>query len=106
MNHLLIADLDPRRIGVGVQGRLHGQAGAGVGGADQLDDGFIARQRLTAPVLGDGGEQPMLDLVPFAGARREMAHRDRQAGLIGPALEFPFPQVVAGALLPPLRRAR
>ena len=43
----------------------------------------------------------MLDFVPFAGARREMADSDRQAALIGPTLQFPFPQVVTRAVAPP-----
>ncbi len=43
----------------------------------------------------------MLDLVPLAGARRKVTHLDRQAALIGPALQFPFPPVVARAVAPP-----
>ena len=42
-------------------------------------DGLVADQRMAAPVLGDEAEQPMLDLVPLAGARREMA--DLQASV-------------------------
>ena len=99
--HLLVANLDPGGIGASIQGRLHGQAGAGMGGADPLHHRFIRRQGLPAPVLGDGGEPPMFDFVPFAGARREVANGDRQAGLVGPTLQFPFPPVVAGAVATP-----
>lgn len=56
VTHLVVADLDPGGIGVLIQSRLYGQSGAGVGGPDQLDDGFIAHQRLTAPILGNGGK--------------------------------------------------
>ena len=63
MRHLVVTDLDPGGIGVPIQAGLHGQAGAGVRGADQLDHGFIAHQRLAAPILGDGGKQTMLDFM-------------------------------------------
>ena len=34
----------------------------------------------------------MLYLVPFARARREMADRQSQPGLVGQSLQLPFPQ--------------
>ena len=34
----------------------------------------------------------MLDAIPLAGARRQVADADRQTGLIGEALQFAFPQ--------------
>ena len=40
-------------------------------GGDQVDDRRKLGERFAAPVDGDEGEQPMLDLVPLAGARRE-----------------------------------
>jgi hypothetical protein len=45
----------------------------------------------TAPVHGDEGEQTVLDLVPLAGAWRQVSQCDLQAGLIGEALEFASP---------------
>ena len=57
MRHLVVTNLDPGRIGVLIQPGLHSQAGAGVRGADQLDHGFVAHQRLPTPILGDGGKQ-------------------------------------------------
>ena len=47
---------------------MDGEAGAGRGRADQLDDHGMREQRLAAPVLRDEGEQAMLDAVPFAGS--------------------------------------
>ena len=38
------------------------------------------------------GEQPVFDLVPLAGARRQVAHGDPQSGGGGEAGEFGFPQ--------------
>ena len=43
----------------------------------------MAPEWLAAPVLADKGEEPMLDLVPFAGARRKVAHREVETGLVG-----------------------
>ena len=65
--HLGIGDLDALGIAVGVDVAGDGEAGIGRGGADQLDDDLMADERLAAPVLGDVGEQAMLDPVPFAG---------------------------------------
>ena len=44
-----------------------------------------------APVLGDVTEQPMLDLVPLAGPRREVTDAYAEVALIGELLEFQFP---------------
>jgi len=61
-------DLDALGIFVLVELCAHLQAGVRGGGGDELDDGAIAAQRLAAPVDRDEREQPVLDLVPFAGA--------------------------------------
>jgi len=60
-------DLDALGIFVLVELCAHLQAGVR-GGGDELDDRAIAAQRLAAPVDRDEREQPVLDLVPFAGA--------------------------------------
>jgi hypothetical protein len=62
--HLGIGHLDAFRVGAAVEAALDGEAGAGGGAGDQLDDHLVGQQRLAAPVLGDEGEQPMLDPVP------------------------------------------
>lgn len=43
---------------------------------DQVHHGGIVGQRLPSPVRADEREEPMLNLVPFAGTRRKMADRD------------------------------
>ena len=40
------------------------------GCGDELDNCAVAAERLAPPVYRDEREQPVLDLVPFAGARR------------------------------------
>lgn len=89
--HLGVADLDAGRIGAGIDLALHLETGFGRGGGDQLDDGLVADERSTAPVLGDEREQAMLDPVLFAGAGREVADRDGDAEFVGQGLQLALP---------------
>ena len=50
--------------------------------ADQINDGLETTRRLAAPVLSDVTEQTMLNLVPLAGPRREVADPNLQFGLV------------------------
>ena len=86
-----IADLDAGFVGVLVERSLHAQALVGSDAADQVDHHLSAQQRSASPVVGDVAEHPMLDLVPFAGAWRKMAHVDNQTSFIGELLQFHFP---------------
>lgn len=58
-------------------------------------DHLVARQWSAAPVLGDMGEQPVLHLVPLAGARRKMVDGNGQADFVGEALQFDLPKARA-----------
>src|SRR3954471_12256947 len=60
----------------------------------------MADQRLAAPVLPDEREKAMLDLVPLARPRREVAYRDLQPRLIRQPLEFHLPEAHARAIAP------
>jgi hypothetical protein len=93
--HFVISDFDACRIGVGVDLGSHLQACIGGRGGDQLDDGLVADEWLAAPILCDEREQAMLDLVPFAGARRQMADRDRNAEFVGQVLQLALPKADA-----------
>ena len=66
--------------------------------ADQLHDSFERFKRLPLPVACDVTEEPMFDLVPLAGSRREMADLDDQTCCVCEPLEFRFPQPVAVAV--------
>ena len=58
----------------------------------------MAYQRLAPPVLGDMTEHPVLNLVPFAGAGREVGHRDTQPERIRQLLQLEFPPSAAAAV--------
>jgi hypothetical protein len=98
--HLCIRHLATGWVGIGVELALHSQSGLGCGRRDQLKDDGVALQWFATPVLTDPGKEAMLDFVPFARTRRQMADHDRQASLIGKLLEFPFPQAHARAIAP------
>src|SRR4051794_4529803 len=96
--HLLVWDLDTFGVGGFVGFGVDAESGAGGGGADGLDDHFVAGQRPPAPVHGDVEEQPVLDLVPLRGTRWEVADGDRQAGAGGQRGQLGLPQPGAGAV--------
>src|SRR5260370_18623198 len=73
---LFIRYLTSSGIARGVELTLYRESGLRRGRRDQLQDHRVALARLAAPVLADPGEETMLDLVPFARARRQVAHRD------------------------------
>src|ERR1700690_3288499 len=93
--HLGIRHLPTGWVGSGVELALDRESGLGGGRRDQLEDDRVALEGFAAPVLTDPGKQTMLDFVPFAGPRRQMADHDRQARRISELLEFPFPQAHA-----------
>jgi hypothetical protein len=93
-----IADFDAFGIAALVDVASDGEAGFGGSGADQLDDDVVADERFGAPVLGDVGKEAVLDAVPFAGAGWQMGDGYNQAGLVGKALQFTFPEADAGTV--------
>src|SRR5512132_3056500 len=95
--HVPVGDLDAGGVGGGVQVGADGQTGVGGGRGDRFDDDFVAGQGPAAPVHGDEREQPVLDLVPLAGARGQVADGDGQAGAGGQGGQFglPLPGAVA-----------
>lgn len=59
---------------------------------NQFDNGLKRRERLPTPIDGNVRKEPMLDLVPFAGGRRQVANSDCEAGLIGKSLQLVLPE--------------
>src|SRR3981189_2373675 len=58
------------------------------------------RRGFAAPVDADEREKPVLDLVPLAGSRRQVAHRDRTLSVVSQLLESSLPQTDAIARPP------
>ena len=89
---LLIGDGAALRIRPPIQLAPHPQACGRPGRADQVDDHRETHQRLPPPVAADVRKEPMLDRVPLARSRREVAGRDGQARAIGQLLQLPLPE--------------
>ena len=86
----LVSHFDGRVVMLRVESRFHNQAAARGGARDQADDGLAADRRFASLVLRDETEQAMLDLVPFACARRKMA--DHELQLVSQFLQRHFPE--------------
>jgi len=65
------------------EGCSHAQAGGCLGGTDVVEYGVVAVERPTCPVLANLAEEPVLDGVPFRGARRIVAHGDGECEVVG-----------------------
>jgi len=91
LREFFVGDLGSGWIGLIIEFGVHFQASCCGRGSDEINNNLEADERLAAPVLANEAEQPMLDLVPLAGARREVTHRDAQAGLVGQFLQLHFP---------------
>ena len=81
------------RVTAPVEPRTNDQATAVRRVGDQVDDGLAGAQRTAAPVDGDEREQPVLDLVPLAGPRWEVADADGDAELVGEPLQLVLPDM-------------
>src|ERR1700739_748065 len=91
-SHLEIGNLDAFGIFLFVELGAHLEAAICCRRGDQLDDRAIAAQWFSPPVDGDEREETMLDLVPLAGAGRQVANRDRQLELVRQFLKLDLPQ--------------
>jgi len=74
----LVRDFDPLLVSTRVKLRFDLQSCPGRRLADQVDYHRSTHQRPPAPILREMREHPVLDLVPLARPRREVAHRDRE----------------------------
>src|SRR4051812_43669886 len=88
----LVRDFDPRLVSTRVKLRFDLQSGPGRGVADQVDYHRSTHQRTPAPILRQMRKHPVLDRVPLARPRREVAHRDREPQEIGQLLERYLPK--------------
>ena len=90
--HLFFGYLTPWLITTAIQTAGNRQSLSSGGGGNQPDYSLVVSQRFAAPVGANEREQPMLHFVPLAGSRWEMAHRYRQPGLVGQALQLQLPK--------------
>src|SRR3990172_8471737 len=88
---LFIADLHLRGIAPLVQDAPYFQTRRRPRVGDQFHDDRVGEQWLPSPVTADEREQPMLDLVPLARSRRQMAYMNRQARHVRESLQFQLP---------------
>ena len=97
LGHLRVGNSSAFRIGPFIEPTLNSQPRLGRGCCDQFDNDLMRHQRLTPPVLRDKGKEPMLDLVPLTGSRRQMADFYGHLQLVGESLQlhFPEPQPIA-----------
>src|SRR5713226_2541503 len=100
--HLGLGDRSARRILASIETAGDRQAGRRRRPGNELHDGLIVAKGFAAPVRGDEGKEPVFDLVPFTGARREVTHCNGHAGVVRQALEFEFPEPQT----PPVAAAR
>ena len=94
-------DFDAGRIRIGVDLGTDLEAGFGGGGGDQLDNDLMADERFAAPVLGDEREEAVLDLVPLAGTRRQVADSDGGSSSSASFCSSTFQKRSRAPLLPP-----
>ena len=70
-------------IGAAIKFGLDPEALLRRGVGDQIDDHLVTDERAATPVLCDVAKHPMLNLVPLAGAWREMTDMDRYSQPVG-----------------------
>ena len=71
--HLGSTHLNANGILPSIEGRLDAQPRGRAGTANEADDHLAAQQGLSTPVRGDVAKHAVLDFVPLARARRQMA---------------------------------
>src|SRR5271157_3993256 len=83
------------RIFPGVQAGLAVESLLRACPSDVLEDHFVARQRLSFPVVADQAEHPVVDRVPLARPRWVVRHRDHQVELVCQVLQRQLPLPLA-----------
>jgi hypothetical protein len=98
-SNLLWGEFDSLGVAAGIEGAGNGEAGFGLGLADEANDGCMINERDAGPLLADLGEEPVLDRIPFGCAGGKVADGDKEPEGIGePLLQGVFPQVGVSAV--------
>src|SRR5262245_61089830 len=93
--HLCVGDLSSGRVALLIRDGADLQTRLCRGIRYQADDGLQRRQRIATPVQGELGEESVLDLVPLARPRRQVANVNCQPGAVRQRLQLSLPQPVA-----------
>ena len=93
-----IGDLEADRIDAAIQLGADFQSGWCGGVRNQIDDDVVTHQRSPPPILGDVAEHALLDLVPLAGPRWEVAHLDGHPQAHSQLLQCHRPQAAPTAV--------
>ena len=83
LGELRIGDFESLGIFLFVEFSTYGQTCLGRRSGNEFDDCSKTAQGFAAPVDADEREKPVLDFIPLAGPRRQVAHRDRELKFIG-----------------------
>ena len=92
VGEFFIGDFDSRLVRVFVKLGANAQTRLGCHAADQVHYDLASQQRAASPVVGDVAEHSMLDLVPLAGAGREVTDLHGKPKFISKLLQLQSPQ--------------
>jgi len=90
--HFLVGNLDLGGVGRAVYGCGDLQSLFRCGGSDAVDDYLDASQRPATPVHRHMREESVLNLIPLARPRREMAYGHGQPSVLGKLGQFGLPE--------------
>jgi|GEM_PF-5413758 len=97
---VFVRDFDACRITSAVLDGGDGQSLLGRRMRNQFNHGLKRRERFAPPIDRNVGKESVLDLIPFASSRRQMADGNAQAALGGKLLQLHLPQPVASSIGP------
>src|SRR5437762_781752 len=92
--HLLIGNLEPRLVVIGIQYCFYGQPCLGCGMPYKLQDDFISSEGLGSPVDVDEAEHLMLYGIALTRTRRIVTDMDRKPCPVGELLQRVLPEPI------------
>ena len=91
--------LDTNRVVFPIQTSSHSKPGGSLGGANELQDGFVAFQWMSFPVPADLAKEAAFDRVVFGGASGIVGYGDGEAKAVGQMLlELVLPGAASGGI--------
>ena len=93
--HFIVCHFPTSLVGFLVQPAMNFKPFVGSRRAYKLDNHLVRLKRNATPVARDVTEQSVFDLIPFARARRIVAHLDDHSQFIRQRLQLEFPQSIS-----------